>query len=392
MRRTVIRGALMTIKDLKRSLIVYLKKKLLFIPGYSRLFVGYKEQQIINEFDGNELCKSCTFDPFVGGFCSVGDGSFYEGLKKLQRVALEGYGYIVNNVSVAGYVVELENYKILKDVYPKTSNGENQVFPVRWTSYIYSIMSRFKLLRTNKIEYAVLITVPFYVNYYHFIVDVLLRVPYYKKLESVLGVDFVYVATGKLSKFHKEYLSLLDIKAIERKRFIANKLVVVTSQRSGFAYSPYALNDLKKNLVNENYKGDYSKYKKIYISRRDASNRRVINENEIVLLLENKGFFVCELSRYSVRDQINIFASAKIIVAPHGAGLTNIIYYTDYTLVELLPKNEFRWGHFAALCGGMGGNYKSIYGYEYNDNDDFKISIDELKLALEETIDRSKVS
>jgi hypothetical protein len=66
--------------------------------------------------------------------------------------------------------------------------------------------------------------------------------------------------------------------------------------------------------------------KRIYISRRSASYRRVINEADLELILKRFGFqiFECESMRFD--EQISLFKGAEIVCGPHGAGLTNIAF------------------------------------------------------------------
>ncbi|AOW80037.1 capsular polysaccharide biosynthesis protein [Halodesulfurarchaeum formicicum] len=74
---------------------------------------------------------------------------------------------------------------------------------------------------------------------------------------------------------------------------------------------------------------------KIYISRADAQEREVLNEGDLVNVLEEKGFKRLVLSNYSYSEQVAIFANANCVVAPHGAGLVNIMYGDDLSVVEL---------------------------------------------------------
>jgi hypothetical protein len=72
----------------------------------------------------------------------------------------------------------------------------------------------------------------------------------------------------------------------------------------------------------------------ILISRNDAKNRRLVNEREILAGL-SADFKSYSLSELSFREQVLLFANADTIVAPHGAGLTNILYSTDAVVIEL---------------------------------------------------------
>jgi capsular polysaccharide biosynthesis protein len=66
--------------------------------------------------------------------------------------------------------------------------------------------------------------------------------------------------------------------------------------------------------------------RRIYINRKDATARRLINEDSVIALLEHYGFESVTLSGKSVEDQVRLFGNATHIVGAHGAGLANIVF------------------------------------------------------------------
>ena len=58
---------------------------------------------------------------------------------------------------------------------------------------------------------------------------------------------------------------------------------------------------------------------RIYISRRYATSRRVLNEEELCSLLQKYGFRICYLEQLSLKQQMVLFHGAGVILAPHGA-------------------------------------------------------------------------
>ena len=82
---------------------------------------------------------------------------------------------------------------------------------------------------------------------------------------------------------------------------------------------------------------------KIYISRARAKNRQIINESEVIELLSQWGFQTIYLEEISVLEQVAAFANAKTIVAPHGSGLTNLVFCSpDTKVIELFSPNYVR--------------------------------------------------
>ena len=73
--------------------------------------------------------------------------------------------------------------------------------------------------------------------------------------------------------------------------------------------------------------------RKIYISRSDASHRKVSNSEEVHAMVSALGFEVIALSRLSFIDQAKLFYTSDVIVGEHGAGLANLVYCRKATKV-----------------------------------------------------------
>jgi hypothetical protein len=83
------------------------------------------------------------------------------------------------------------------------------------------------------------------------------------------------------------------------------------------------------NRLRRHFAPDDSKHKschRLYISRRKAANRRIVNESEISPLLEECRFQTVLCEDLSLAEQVGLFAKTTAIIGGHGAGLTNLIY------------------------------------------------------------------
>ena len=97
--------------------------------------------------------------------------------------------------------------------------------------------------------------------------------------------------------------------------------------------------------------------RKLYVTRRLAQRRRVINEDELLHHLEELGFEVVECELLTVAQQAKLFAEARIVVAPHGGGLSNLVFCPPgVTVVELFPSS-FVVPCFWILANAVNLNY-----------------------------------
>jgi capsular polysaccharide biosynthesis protein len=69
-----------------------------------------------------------------------------------------------------------------------------------------------------------------------------------------------------------------------------------------------------------------SKYRRIYLSRANARYRKVVNDLEFISFLEKYGFSCCSNRNLSFVDQVELFRNVEVVIAPHGAGLSNLVF------------------------------------------------------------------
>jgi hypothetical protein len=117
----------------------------------------------------------------------------------------------------------------------------------------------------------------------------------------------------------------------------------VDSTHPAFWGDKQAVIGLREALLSYARAENEPRVRNVYISRADAGGRReVINEAELIASLQPMGFEIVTLSGKSVREQVQLFASARIVVGAHGAGLTNILFMKpESAVVELL---HYRYG------------------------------------------------
>lgn len=106
---------------------------------------------------------------------------------------------------------------------------------------------------------------------------------------------------------------------------------------------------------------------RIYISREDASVRRVVNENEVMAELEDLGFQRYVLSELTVANQIRLCEQAEAIVGPHGAGISNMVFADDPTVVEI-HHPKFALGMFCSIARMFDYEYGCVMGEAVGDN------------------------
>jgi hypothetical protein len=205
-------------------------------------------------------------------------------------------------------------------------------------------------------------------NYYHWMVEVL---PKLAMLENNnIQYDYIYVSNDL--PYMSQTLNLLGISDdkiinITPDTCIEAEELIVPSAPSLSCYTPkWIIQTLRDKLIPQAELITCLKTpsKKVFISRQKASYRRIINEDEIFSMFEPWGFIRYNLEDLTVLEQVYLFSQAEQIVAPHGAGLVNLIFANPQALViELFQEHED--DSFWYLSQVMGLNHHCIKTTEF---------------------------
>jgi len=97
--------------------------------------------------------------------------------------------------------------------------------------------------------------------------------------------------------------------------------------------------------------------RRIFISRAGATRRKLLNEDELWPILEHAGFERVRMEALTFCEQVTLMRQTSLLVAPHGAGLTNMIFCPEATQVVEIADMEFPNPNFYAVASAMGHHY-----------------------------------
>lgn len=118
--------------------------------------------------------------------------------------------------------------------------------------------------------------------------------------------------------------------------------------------------DLVTTFVTPLHSATSSVGERLYLTREGARRRRVINEAELWTALQTEGFERIRAEDLTWTEQINAFRHARIIVAPHGAGLANLAFCPPGIRVVELFNRDYVHGCFWRLAAMQGLDYRPI--------------------------------
>ena len=132
---------------------------------------------------------------------------------------------------------------------------------------------------------------------------------------------------------------------------------------------------------------------RIYVSRNGQSDtsRQIVNEPDLWELLKERGFSLLDPGTVTLAEQMARFAGASIVVGPHGAGLTNIVFRhgSPMALVEMINDTKIWNHHFYQIALHSGFFYRATLNRSLDTSDQnapARADIDSVLAVVDETI------
>lgn len=215
-------------------------------------------------------------------------------------------------------------------------------------------------------------------NYFHWLLDCLPR------LSNAKDLEIKNLLVPRVDEFHRETLEFLglDDRAVRLHEVWARE---VWRAQSLIVPSPLNYCGSPSEETNAFWRGAARKNgilpranseKRIYLSRGDANTRRVLNEAELSPLLERFGIEIVECSRLSFREQVQLFSEASLILGPHGAAFSNIIFCDTAASVVELTSDSYQNPCFEYLSASLVMNFQKIEGQAESERSDSDYFVD----------------
>ena len=202
-----------------------------------------------------------------------------------------------------------------------------------------------------------------YRGYYHWLLE---SVPKLLEAQRTIPNFTLLLPANYTDAFYDDTLRLLGITKIERLQpntlYHVPMLALPYGKEAMGDYVAQALAEVKALFLRVTLTSATLGPERLYISRRKASRRKVLNENAVEQMLVAHGFIALCFEDYTFEEQVRLCANAKILVGIHGAGLANMVFLPNQaTVVEL---RKFDNGHnyfFTHLASTIGLDYHLLY-------------------------------
>lgn len=235
-------------------------------------------------------------------------------------------------------------------------------------------------------------------NYYHFLVDALPRLGMLDRALPGVAPDAWVV--DRSTRYQRELLALLGmgevsiIEPVPGLSLEARRLLVPSLPNASTLVTRETTEWLRTSLSPQRT----GLPERLYVTRGTAPRtRRLVEEDEVFAILERRGFVRIDPGALSVQEQIDHFAAARVIVAPHGAALANLNFCRPgVRLLELFAPGYVNGGYWSIMSNIDDSRYRyliSSVGRAARPGrdmtglmQDISLSAREVELALEELL------
>jgi len=218
-------------------------------------------------------------------------------------------------------------------------------------------------------------------NYAHFLFDYVARISIFCEIFPQTASQCTFILGGERSGFHDMLLQSLSRKyclRLEQFLFPQHRTVATvrglvfffSDQREPITHPLYMCHPEIVRLVRDLMVFSASIYAtpgKLLISRQDAGLRRLVNEDELFSKLGPLGFTRIVMSKCTPAEQVAIISNATTVIAPHGMGLTPILFNQRSSAVIEIFSPTIGSDAYAFVCKALGISYRYAVGIDSAD-------------------------
>jgi hypothetical protein len=198
-------------------------------------------------------------------------------------------------------------------------------------------------------------------NYYHFLLDLLPKLSVFLAFPQIDHHSTEVVTTVRMDGYRAEVLNrcregILSLEPAPWLHLSSPELYVVAMARNHRDNSQLAVRNLR-TLFRDEIQGVSGRPRRLWLRRGRQAQRPMLNEKEVTDALLPLGFEEIRPESLTVSEQARIFAEAEVVVAQHGAGLTNVAFCRPGTTVVELYGPRWLSPHFACITRHISGRH-----------------------------------
>lgn len=232
--------------------------------------------------------------------------------------------------------------------------------------HIKSILSLRKLRRVSRLSQTLFVTNSNSRSFFHWFLDVLQKIEMLERNSDIFLASNVkiLIPLGHSSCFIANSLRAFSLSFYQQS---SDELILLRDSALFPDVAPPTGNyrkelviDLQRRLRSTWLRRTEHapKISRIYISRKNASKRRIVNEDEILPILQEMGVTLVDFDSVKFDEQVSLVLNCNILIALHGAGLTHMLWIREKSKVmEIRAHDDSTNNCYYVLASDLGHDY-----------------------------------
>jgi capsular polysaccharide biosynthesis protein len=199
-----------------------------------------------------------------------------------------------------------------------------------------------------------------------------------------LPADTCVIVPAQLASYQQDTLRWLGlenrIRPTSEKHLLVEHYYFCSATAMTGCYNPNAVEFLRRSFLSHADR-EYDPPRRFYL-RRVGEARPILNEAELLEYFRRNGWDIVDTAQLSLARQIRLFSEAEMICAPHGAGLTNLLWCRPGCRVLELCASTALNGVYEGLAECVRANYRyRVFPGDHADRS--RVNLETVKKALE---------
>lgn len=216
-------------------------------------------------------------------------------------------------------------------------------------------------------------------NFHHWNYDVLPRLHLLRLAGLLESIDYLIINYRELPF----QAAGLDQLGIDRRKIINSRDNASFHLEAEFLYvpslpedlgtiTPWVIDFLRDTFLRQQA-ATHPGFEKLYISRRNAPSRRIINDEEVMTEIRRRGYKEFVPEEHSIEETAALFAAARSLVSIHGSGFSNLCFAAENAKVLDIMAPYHQDPYYWMICNQRKARYVALFSEGPHPPDDFDL-------------------
>lgn len=209
-------------------------------------------------------------------------------------------------------------------------------------------------------------------NYYHFTIELLSRIQYIDTFEEYLTIPIMIDEKALNIPQYRELINMININnhviiPVKKNHIYEVEKLIYPSYNSwlpinlekgeeskpeDFLIAKSAIEYIRNSILKANKINLHTlkAHRKIFISRKNVKNKRLINEETVIEITKRYNFEIVYPEELTLMEQIKLFSESEYIIGSTGAAFTNILFCPKNAKIMCIIPEKYRFYGYSTIA------------------------------------------